>query len=313
MKKLLFAISIAMVSLFAASCKQKDKTGADQNDSQATVVAAAKTAALTSKNYYTLNGISFNSADAMVNSFLADTGSFGINFHTCVWFSKAAFQQMYNILSKDTGSDGIRFYFARTIPDGRYTVVAVATTDGGVDTTDHTGQRHIHNDYFQHLKPVLTGTDVFGQLGAISYRDGALLHNPAGSPCPANTPPCPQTIHYISCDTAYMMVNPKTTDPINATSEWFDKGIINDLITATPANGGIRLYFAKHLAPVAPDTIARHGFVLIVTVKDPSSDIQVDTYNCIGLHPFYKHPLFGGGATDNGEQCPTNCQGTTWP
>ena len=283
----------------------------------------SKRIAPTSTSVFTLNGIQYDNAAAMVNSFLQNKGSYNTDSPTCIWFSQPVFNKMNSIVQNLAGSDGIRFYFAKTIPNGDYTVIAVTTLDGGPDPTDPTTgptQRHIHNDYFLHYNPNPTGAVLYGKLGDVTPIRGALLYRPTSSPspCPPGGDDCPDAPHYITCSKAYKMVNNFSSDEINATSEWFDKGIINSLNATIPIGGGIRVYFARRLDVASQDTITRHGFVIILTGPNPDdSSIQQDTFVCISLenitHYPFKYDLLRGGGTDNGEQCPTNCTGITWP
>ncbi|MDB5007799.1 MAG: hypothetical protein JWP45_2192 [Mucilaginibacter sp.] len=312
MKKLILLLIIPV--LIYSSCKQS----AGKKENQTTTSALGIKTHAAQLRLFTLNGISLNEADDMVSNFLQNKGSYTDSVPTSIWFSKGVFLQMYNNLVKNPQSDGIRFYFAQTVPNDKYTVVAVSTMDGGLDPKDSSKTRHIHNDYYQHDNG---GMNMKGILGVVTPQEGALLYTPAASPspCPSGSDPCPVAPHYITCSIAYKMVNYFGSDPINATSEWFDKGIINDLNNAlTSQNGdGIRIYYARHLKPdgAAPsDTVHRHGVVLITTAAMPNN-IHQDRFECISLHPLYgnkKRDSFVGG-TDNGEECPTNCSGITWP
>ena len=164
------------------------------------------------------------------------------------------------------------------------------------------------------------GVNMNGELGAVTPKEGALLYQ-RNSPCPQGPDPCPPTPHYITCSKAYSMVNNYGIDEINASSEWFDKDIIQTLIKALKnQNGdGIRIYYAKQLLASPTDTAPRHGFVLITT-RLIDNNIHEDYFDCITLslknkankNKFKKGFLFNGG-TDNGEECPTNCSGVSWP
>jgi len=75
---------------------------------------------------------------------------------------------------------------------------------------------------------------------------------------------------------------------------------------------GLRIYFAQCLKPDKM-RIRRHAFVLIKT--NNSTGTPVDDYFCFTLR--LKGPKKNSnedkGGTDNGEECPTNCSGVTWP
>ncbi|MFI5136447.1 MAG: hypothetical protein ACHQIM_01385 [Sphingobacteriales bacterium] len=307
MKKSVLAISTTFIILVSVACNQKGKqTGnpADSAKANAGVLAAPP------PNSFTLNAIPGDTADAMVKKFTLDPGHYDPDHHTCIWFSKAALRQMDSVLNTTANSDGIRFYFARELSGGSYTTVAVSTLDGGVNPGDST--KHIHKDYFQTSNPS-GGIPMAGKLGDTTPAQGALLYSPH-SPCKTADTCKEKAQHYISCSKAYRMVytNCKPSDSINAKAEWFDKGVIKDLITAIPNGGGLRLYFAKHSEAAAGDKVPRTAFVLMVTQS--VNGIQTDEFVCLPIHPIYKqHHLLGGGGTDNGEMCPVNCTGVTLP
>jgi len=307
MKKSVFAILTAFIILVSVACNQKGKQNGNPSDSGKTNAAAL---AAPPANSFTLNAIPADSANAMVKKFTLDPGHYDPNHHTCIWFSKAALQQMDTVLNTTPNSDGIRFYFARELASGSYTTIAVSTSDGGVNPQDTS--KHIHNDYFQTSNPS-GGIPMAGKLGDTTPAQGALLYSPH-SPCKTADTCKEKGQHYISCAKAYRMVyiNCKPNDSINAKAEWFDKGVIKDLINAIPTGGGLRLYFAKHSEAAPGDKVPRTAFVLMVTQS--INGIQTDEFVCLPIHPKYKNfiPLTGGG-TDNGEMCPLNCSGVTLP
>jgi hypothetical protein len=221
---------------------------------------------------------------------------------------------MYTAVQATQGLDGVRLYFARTSKNGPYTIAAFATTDGGIDTVNPDGYRHIHNDIF------LTVNPFAAQAGRPSDPTkpaaGASLY---GSAVPCVSDACPPNIqhqhHYINCESAWGLVySDRSGDEINSTSEWFDIGIIKALLANIKSNGGLRVYVGRHPKAIAPDTVARHGFVLIITEPD-ANNVQVDQFKCITITPHYPdHEEFHtGGGADNGEQCPYACTGVTWP
>ncbi|TWJ01476.1 hypothetical protein JN11_01627 [Mucilaginibacter frigoritolerans] len=286
--------------LIYASCKQG---GGSQTNS------LAATPNKIDSNSYTLNGIPFKKANKMVNLFIKDPGSYTDTSQTCVWFTAAALDSMYQTLLR-TNADGIRFYFARTIENHKYTVVAVSTKYGGIDSVT---KRKIHADFFE---VDTINVDAKGKLGLTTPAQGALLYSKI-SPCPSTPDTCPKLFHYITCNEGYKMVNYYGSDPINVTSSWYEITLIEALVKSlkTYHGDGLRIYYARHLNPhrVTPtDTIHRHGFALITTAA--TNKIHVDYYGCLDSIPVPGHPhrFFTGGA-DNGEECPTNCNGITWP
>ena len=134
---------------------------------------------------------------------------------------------------------------------------------------------------------------------------GAVLFS--ANPCPAPPDKCPGAKHYISCLNASAFVNNPPIEPINASSEWFEKGLITFLISQIPANGGIRFYFGKH-TNIVDDTIPRHGVIMMVTDSN-----HKDMFICVPNTAKFRYPFVDGGGADNGEECPTNCQGSQIP
>jgi hypothetical protein len=312
MKKLVFVIRIVLLGLITVSCKQN--SGRSKPESP---LAKSNSSTLP---LYTLNGLHLTDADAIINQFLQNRGSYDNSKQTSIWFSQPVFHAMYSLISKQ--ADGIRIYFAKTIPDGKYTFVVVSTFAGGPDPSNT--NKNMHIDYFQHTKLTTSSGNVNGDVNYDTAGGGALLYASKTPPCGTGSDGCDTTKpHYIPCKKAFKMVNYFGTDSINATSEWFDLGIIKDLdsVLVAQKGNGIRIYFSRHLEPdhsQMPDTIHRHGFVIITTklsADASGNQINLDNYDCFLTHPIYKdkmhHPFYGG--TDNGEQCPTNCSGTTWP
>jgi hypothetical protein len=284
--------------LIYASCKQG---GGSQTNS------LAVTPNKIDSNTYTLNGIPFRKANKMVNLFLKDPGSYTDTSQTCVWFSAAALDSMYQTLLR-TKADGIRFYFARTIENHKYTVVAVSTKEVIDSVTKH----KIHADFF--LADTIRNVDAKGKLGLITPAQGALLYAKT-SPCPTTPDTCPKLYHYITCADAYKMVNHYGSDPINVTSSWYQISLIEALVKSLKSyNGdGLRVYYARRIRPATPrDTVHKHGFALITTAE--THKIHVDYYRCLDSipNPNNPHRYLMGGA-DNGEECPNNCNGVTWP
>ena len=300
MKKLVIAIGIALAISMAMSCSQNTKPKALSDPLTQTRI--------------TLNGISYIEADALVKNFLKNKGIYSKETPTSIWFSQAIFHGMDSLMQQQS-ADGLRIYFAKN-PDSTNAVVVVSTFDGGVSSDNQ--YVNVHRDFFQ-----AKGDEVYSSIAGVR----GVLNNDGGGATLYTDPKClppgrdgcdPKKFHYITCQRAYNMVHRYGTDPINATSEWYDAGIIHDLdsVLTVQKGDGIRIYFARHIDPdmtEPSDTVHRHGFVLITTQL--VGNIHKDYYDCFLIHPLYidkKHnPLFGG--TDNGEQCPTNCSGTTWP
>ncbi|MGZ3929195.1 MAG: hypothetical protein ACXVJG_19705, partial [Mucilaginibacter sp.] len=110
--------------------------------------------------------------------------------------------------------------------------------------------------------------------------------------------------------------------PFNAKSEWFDIAMLQYLVGEMndEQDDGIRVYFARGAAGVSkPDDIDKARFVIVTTrpAVNPltHAPIHKDYFDCI--HPVLVAAVNKGtkkqGVNDNGELCPTNCNGTTLP
>ena len=314
MKKLIF-LFIAILAILSCT---NHKAAKDQGEADSSVTNRILPKDSTLLKSYTLNGLPLSTADSMVMRFSKDKSSYQ-KIPTSVWFSKKAFQKMYSTIN-NSAFDGMRFYFARDASNA-YTVVVVSTKDMGLLYPGTDDWRHIHQDTLQSMAPAPTqsGPEYYGVIGKNTPADGARLFE-TSSPC-EKLDNCKPNYHYITCAEAHEMTNCEQIGPdkVNATSEWFDKGMIDTLIKFIPDNGGIRLYFGKRSKRAFDDTVARHGFVMIITKPMPSN-IQRDTFMCINLNNYFnnkfinkkRHP-FDGGGDDNGEQCPTNCKGIKLP
>ncbi|MBS1533136.1 MAG: hypothetical protein JSU01_22745 [Bacteroidetes bacterium] len=270
---------------------------------------------------YTLNNIPIASADAMIGYFQQNRGVYDNTKPTSIWFSEAELNGMLSVMGKY--ADGIRFYFGKTTPDGQgqYVIIPISTVDVGPDPKDATGKRHIHSDYYQYQLIYTTDQTPVPVAGRMRYDNdsgGAAFYTTVINPCTTPGTCVSQNDHYIDCNTALTMVRHYGSDQINANSEWFDRGIIKQLADSIKSKkgSGLRIYFARQINPDGsqnPDTIHRHGFVMIPTSVNGS--VNKDYYDCFTLQPIYKivNPKGGGGGTDNGEECPTNCSGGTLP
>jgi hypothetical protein len=310
MKKLLFGVCIAVA---AVSCKPKETPPAK------TALTAA--AVITASPMISLNGIPFAEASKMINAF--QKNKLIKSKHTSIWFSKEIFNGMtallYKLKKEGIPIDGIRIYFAKDTNGNENTAVLVATY-ADPESAEEEGEENIpHRDYFNLTADYLSSNNVRGKASQIPVAEATLYNNSYTCP-PESTTGCDASrVHYISCDAAHAMVKKYANDIIdtekdiiNATSEWFDLGVINDLnneINSNSSADGVRLYFAKRT--VADKLgVFRHGFLFITTENG-----EKDYYKCFEIHPIYNKNLLvpNKDGYDNGEQCPTNCNVVTWP
>ena len=97
-------------------------------------------------------------------------------------------------------------------------------------------------------------------------------------------------------------------------SEWFDIAMVDSLRKAmdTGKSDGIRIYFSRNVEG-ADTTISNKEAVIWVTTKGMTygtKKIHKDSFDC-GKSSLGKDK--GGDPQDNGELCPTHCNGVTLP
>jgi len=253
-----------------------------------------------------LNGISYLTADSMVNKFKSD--SMSSDAKTAVWLSKAWVDNVDSILNVE-GADGFRIYFAKTIAKNNFdknAVVIVSTRDDGPGATPSGG---IHLDYFGHTSPFFL-SNASKDTQEYSNIPGATLYN-KNTDCTGDCILGP--INNISCANAAIAVKQFVKGYIDTKSEWFPIDLLNGLKNELDNDNsiktdGIRIYFALHSAQTNPGKAGMHAFIIITTriITDPATNKTIpraDYYSC--LVPFHGY--------DNGEQCPTNCTGATLP
>lgn len=307
MKKLIVSLWLILIAAIVTDCKPSTTKSTDNQ-------AAAQPA--TPLTRYTLNGYTYAQAKGMIQTFQIDQTIY--NVQTSVYFNSTAFHAMVSQLTAD-GADGFRVYFARVPNQNQNTVVILSTFDGGTDANAATGETH--QDYFQNSLISANVSDLNGVAVYNTDNGGATLYtNPhcsAIDPCPSD----PKNPHYITCVKAKKMVDSFVSkdpnDDVNGHSEWFDITILQDLdgiLQKSPNDSGLRMYFSTRIdMPTDDDGNYYDGVVAIVTKM--INNVRRDQYICLPLRtPKFRNPLDGtGGGTDNGEQCPTNCGGTTWP
>ncbi|MBB5397383.1 hypothetical protein [Mucilaginibacter sp. AK015] len=288
MKKLLL---LSCVPLMLTACNSNSsKTPTDSTLQAQTAMDADSThirsRAIALPELITLNGLSLTKADVYVSDFINNPSVY--KSATSIWFSKAYVNTIKKMLEKE-GADGIRIYFAKH--SNGHNIAIVSTREIG--TT--------HQDYFEHSDPFLKTPDA---IGVVNYTtgNGATLYDRSPN-CPINDNCNASYDHYLSCSEAAARVKNFTNDKFVTTSEWFDIGLLDNLckeLDSTDGADGIRIYYARNTNP-RKNT---HGFVITTTKTSGSnSGIHEDYYTCSSRFR----------DLDNGEQCPTNCNGVTWP
>jgi hypothetical protein len=128
-----------------------------------------------------------------------------------------------------------------------------------------------------------------------------------------------QSTHDIKRSVAETMVQSFKGSPFNVKSEWFDIKMLENLLTEMhdEQDDGIRIYFARGVTNIGrPVDIGKARFVVTTTRSVPNTNIHKDFFDC--SHPPLATTIKdrikpGGPSQDNGELCPSNCDGVTLP
>jgi hypothetical protein len=273
----------------------------------------------------TLNGYTVDDANKMVNAYLEQPGMYSSTNETNVWFSKAIINSidtmLHSEIRRDTTAinksilsipDGIRIYFAKDFNGGN--VIVVSTCSQRHAAADNTP--YIHHDYFTHRGLFLSSSDAqsivdHGSMKGTSYTDTYIQACP-GTACITNNG------HFLPCaDTkAWIRNYDATAQTDTVTSEWFDLKLIDLINTELQNNAnadGLRIYYASKVK----STTYKHCFIIInTTVVNgglAKGGYSIDDYSCPPQTEDFINISKTMTSNDNGEQCPTNCSGVTWP
>jgi len=270
----------------------------------------------------TLNGIPADAADGMVTDF-NDNNTSGDNW-TTIWLSKTWVNEISALLDKEQNaagskSYGFRLYFAKKA-NGKNTIIIVSTENN-------------HNDYFQHTSAFLddlranpshiaqniienyNGNGANGDPGERFYDDSY--------DCSSSVPCVATQYNNMDCTTAHGAVqyfrdhpdHPGNSQKISTTSEWFPLSLLDGLAkelkttpTLTIKPDGVRIYFARN------QKTHRHFFIFVPTQANLLiNGSHIDNNNCFGNNTATKKDSLLFSPNDNGELCPTHCQGATLP
>ncbi|HWZ04826.1 MAG TPA: hypothetical protein VNX40_14515 [Mucilaginibacter sp.] len=316
MKKLTIGIGAIMcVVLMAASYKTSIKS----------LHMAVDSSGLVNES---LNGILQADADQMVKNALTKADPTPAN--TQIWFSRQVVENVYDLLREDSTTsfkpDGIRIYFSSTdtavaAKHDNYGIVVVSTYFGGLDTVNSQTKIIVHKDYFQHA----SGAALFktGGIGGVITHDNDatngdslnMVYNSAlKDTCVASSD------HYITRQEGAEMVLAFQGNSLKARSEWFDINMLGNLVKEMKDKNedGIRVYFARGVDGInSADDVGKARFAIVTTVPGPNSNIHLDYFGCtkcaaMMMKAALRKKLDQGG-NDNGELCPSNCDGVTLP
>jgi len=286
-----------------------------------------------------LNGFSQSAADQMVKNTISENDSTPAN--TEVWFSKRVVDSVFSLLQQDSLAfkldstsgikqpDGIRIYFGSTTPTATVplhynnNIIVVSTYFNGVDTLGPHNFVEKHHDYFSH--PQTAGLFSLDSVGGVVTNDhdtsnGALLYIKCN--CDTIKPCITTSDHDILRSIGEKMVQSFPGEPIAAIGEWFDIGMLRNLVQEMndENDDGIRIYFARGVSGINQAVDVGKGRFVIVTTKQSKNPltnaaIHKDYFDCV-------HPITvsvrapgkpAGPGQNNGELCPNNCNGATLP
>jgi|SRR6185312_16085414 len=252
-------------------------------------------------NGITLNGVQAADADEMCDYFIQENSSSDAS--TAIFLNLKWVQNIYRILTSEN-DDGFRIYFAKTNEANPLNTVVIVSTQN-------------HQDYLVHSDSFFNTADKDFRIDRTGDPDltGATLYKPIDPTHPCVNDACNiDALDYMDCKEAHAdvinFVNQNAKHPINTYSEWFPKGMLENIkneledanLQGVPADG-IRVYFALNgKTPTNPDNKHRHTFIIVTTQL--VGNIHQDYYKCYNKHPINTKTK---GTNDNGELCPYNC------
>lgn len=297
MKKLVFAISVALIGLVILSCNQteKNKPQCDPKKSKSDS-DLSKT-----KKDKTLNGIDATTAQSMITHFAMNKDNDKQPRATSIWFNKKTIHSIDSLLKGEKKADGLRIYFASdpsTIKPHLNNLIALFSTYSDPIQYPGNPNRSQHRDYYDHDASFLNS--ITGDITYDAKDPGALLYK-SSPPCPVkdNNPCYFAPEHFITCHVANRWVRNYGKDKINSFSEWFELDLINQLDAGLQnvSNNldGLRIYLAKANNSSSANNKNRCLFIIVPTTKD--GNYHQDYYGCVEVKQL----------TDNGQLCPYNC------
>jgi len=292
------------------------------------------------EKFSSLNGFSESEAKILVK--YCDSTYDHTPKHTQVWFRREIIEAWYELLKADSArginTDGIRIYISRKQPSDSTPIhynngiVVVSTLYSGLVLEDGVRTK-IHTDYFNHPSNVSL-FNLSAINGEISHdknsNNGALLYNTCH--CDMTEPCIITSDHDIPRSIAEKMVHRFRgipifrTGAINAKAEWFDKDMIRILVAemqegkdkGEDKDDGVRIYFARGIN----NDYTKHKSEFVIVPTRPEIDpvtgntIHKDYFDCAHRQhtsQYTDKTDKSAGGMDNGELCPTHCQGVTLP
>jgi hypothetical protein len=325
MKKLVFGIlGILIILSFKAPKDLKNKVINDPPE-----------------KFSTLNGFSEAEAKKLVK--YCDSTYDHTPKHTQVWFRREIIEAWYELLKADScklgiNTDGIRIYISRKQPSdstpihSNNGIVVVSTFYSGWVPEDGVKVKR-HTDYFNHPSDasLFKLSAINGEISLDrNSNNGALLYNTCR--CDVTEPCIIASDHDIPRSVAEKMVHRFRgipifrTGAINAKAEWFDKDMIRILVaemqegkdTGEDKDDGVRIYFARGIN----NDYTKHKSEFVIVPTRPEIDpatgrtIHKDYFDCAHrqhISQYTDKTDKSAGGFDNGELCPTHCQGITLP
>jgi hypothetical protein len=231
----------------------------------------------------------------------------------------------YEALHGIVKPDGVRIYFSGISESSMEDNLLIVSTYYSGDEPGPNGTTiKIHTDYFEHSQSKIQNINtVIAANGATAiYHDdndtnGALLFNTCN--CDNPTPCSISTGHEILRSKAENMVKHFKGYSCQTKSEWFDLTMLDKLIQILNKEGddGIRIYFARNLGDIDPTDKDKAEFIITTTKSfTPSgstNSIHQDNFDCSQMAFSEGKKKLKGPGQDNGELCPSHCDGTSLP
>ena len=304
------------------------------------VLFGFKTNAQSSSKNISLNGISENLANSMINSYQSKRAKDRSAKKQSVWFDWTTFKRMVDLLKKERQAtentakptDGMRIYFAHDpkIQKKRLANTVILVSTRFLMKDNSATSKAQHEDYYSHDITDSLFLDTLAIKGKtkkkILIRRGERLYSnikgDGNCTCAGR--------HFITRDTAENMVRRFGSDTMTTKSEWFELDFLDAIINSPePPNisyDGIRFYFSKHSefeAKIDSQEVKnKEAFIMVPTTTHGILFLSdhLDQFDCNMAQGYFKkdddkkkkrHGFTTQGAPggqDNGELCPDNCK-----
>ena len=273
-----------------------------------------------------LNGFSEVDTKTRVSNFASNTNATHAN--TQVWISLTLLKKMSDLLTDDATNgavvpNGIRIYFSSTSSVAASApsddqIIVVSTYKSGVNELGV----QVNTDYFEHSKSFVDAINVLISQGDPHYKifhdsdhsNGAILFDPCNN-CDITHPCIVTSGHDIKHSVARKLVKHFSDVGPTVTAVWFDINMLNNLVSEMPNENddGIRIYFARNIDTTGADQ-NKEEFVIATTQLESGTGNHKDYFDCRSpITPPIPPSKNNFASQENGEICPSNCDGVSKP